>query len=50
MGFNSSFMSVVVLLAGMSVYHVCAWCLWRPEEGVGTKVTDSCKQACGCGE
>lgn len=23
----------------MPVYHVCAWCLSRPEEGVGSKRT-----------
>ena len=23
------------LLASMAVYCLCAWCLWRPEEGIG---------------
>jgi hypothetical protein len=38
-------------LACMSVYHICAWCPGKPEEGVrfsGTGVTDSCELACGC--
>lgn len=34
------------LLACMYVHHVCARCLWRPDEGVwllGTAVRDSCE-------
>lgn len=30
----------------MTVYHVCAWYLWRPEEGTGypeTEITDGCE-------
>lgn len=36
-----------------SVYHLCAWCLQRPEEGFrppGTAVTDIYKPPCGCWE
>lgn len=36
--------------ARMSV-HLCAWCLRRPEEGIGfpgTGVTNGCKLLCGC--
>jgi hypothetical protein len=29
-------MCVAALLACMCVYHLSAWCLWRPEEGVGS--------------
>lgn len=35
----------------MSMYHVCAWCPWRSEKGVGslrTVVTDGCETPCGC--
>ena len=42
-----------VLFACLSMYHVCAWCLWWPEEGIGspgTGVTDSCELPCGCWE
>lgn len=44
---------MIVLPACMHVYHVCAWYLQRPEEGVrspGTEVIDSCKPPCGCWE
>ena len=43
-------MCMNVLPAYMSVYHVHAWCPWRPEEGTGvpgTVVMDSCKLPCG---
>ena len=36
-------MSMNVLPAHMSMYHTCAWCLWRSEEGIRfprTGVTD----------
>jgi E3 ubiquitin-protein ligase NEDD4 len=42
-----------VLPACMSVHHMHTWCLWRPEEGVGSPgigVTDSCELPCGCWE
>ena len=32
------------------IHHLCAWCLWRSEEGIGspgTKVTDDCELLCG---
>lgn len=36
------------------VHHLCAWCMWRPEEGIGapgTGVTGAaCKPPCGCWE
>jgi hypothetical protein len=38
-------MCMSVLLAYVSVHHVCAWCPQRPEEGTGsseTEVTDVC--------
>jgi hypothetical protein len=31
-----SFIYMDVLLSCMSVYQVCTWCLWRPEESVGS--------------
>lgn len=34
----------------MCVYHVCTWCLWRPEKGVrspGTWVTGGWELPCG---
>jgi hypothetical protein len=38
----------------MYVYvHVCAWCPWMPEQGVGfpgTGVTVDCEMPCGCWE
>lgn len=39
-----------VLPANMSVYHMCAWRLWRPEEGTGSGVTDCCYSPPGCWE
>lgn len=27
-----------VLLSYMSVHHMCTWCLWRLEEGIGSSV------------
>lgn len=42
---------MAVLCACMSVYHMHAWCLQRPEEGVesGTgAVTDDCEPPRGC--
>jgi hypothetical protein len=41
---------VGVLAACVSVYYIRAWCLWRPEEGIGSRgtgVTESCKLPCG---
>jgi hypothetical protein len=32
------------------VYHLYAWCPWRPEEGIrspGTGVADDCEPLCG---
>ena len=43
-------MCLCALPACMYVYHVCAWCLWRPEEGIrspGTGVTDGCEPPYG---
>ena len=31
---KKSFMCLCALPACMYVYHVCAWCLWRPEEHI----------------
>lgn len=42
-----------ILLVCMSVYHVHAWCPWRPEQSVrclGTRDTDSWEPLCGCWE
>lgn len=39
-------MFIDILPAYMSVYYMCAWCLWRPEEGVGASgigVKDGCE-------
>ena len=47
--FNTYFKYVSVLPACISVQHVHAWCLQRPEEGVGSPrsgVNDSCKLLC----
>jgi hypothetical protein len=46
------FTSMGILPACMFVYSLCAWCLWRPEEGFrfpGTEVPDG-KSPCGCWE
>jgi E3 ubiquitin-protein ligase NEDD4 len=46
-------MCMNVLLARMSVYHVGAWCLWRPDESAGsseTGLTDDCEPPCRCWE
>lgn len=35
----------------MYLFALCAWCLWRPEEGMGslgTGVRDVCEPPCGC--
>lgn len=32
-------MHMDVLPEGISVYHLCAWCPWRPEEGIRCPVT-----------
>jgi len=43
-------MHMCVLPACMSIHHVCAWCLWKPE-GVthsGTRVTNGRALPCGC--
>ena len=35
----------------MSVLHICAWSLWRPEDSLrssGTEVTGNCEMPCGC--
>lgn len=40
-----------VLSATLSVHHVCASCLQRPEGGIGspeTAATDGCDPPCGC--
>ena len=40
------FMCMIVLFMCISLYHMCAWCLWRSEEGVGslgTGVVDECE-------
>lgn len=37
----------------MSVHHICAWCLWGSDEGVGpsgTGITDGYELPCLCGE
>lgn len=37
----------------MYVQHMCAWYLWRSEEGIGffrIVVTDGCKRPCGLWE
>lgn len=42
---------MAVLPACMYLYHVPAWCLWRPEKGIRsprTGVTDSCESLYGC--
>ena len=44
--FKNLFMLMNVLPACVPVSHVCAWCLWRSEEGIGspeTGVTDDCE-------
>ena len=46
-------MCMNVLLACLSVYHMHAWSLQKPEEGIrtpGTGVTDGCETPCGCWE
>ena len=40
-----------VLPACMYVYHMYAWCQWRPEEGIGspgTGVLDGCEALYEC--
>lgn len=39
-----------VLSTYMSVHHVHAWCPRRPEEGIGTEVTNGCELPYGFGE
>jgi hypothetical protein len=42
-----------VLSAGMSMYHTCARCQWKPEEGFclsRSGCTGSCELQCGCWE
>lgn len=42
-------MCMVVLLVCFSVFHLCAWYLQRPEEGVEsprTRLTDACELSC----
>lgn len=39
-----------VLITRMSMYHRCAWCQWRSEEGVrspGTGIRGGCELLCG---
>ena len=46
-------MYMSVLSGCMYVHHMCAWCLRRPEEGVGSPGTgamDGCELPCGCWE
>ena len=46
-------MCVGVLLACKPVYHMHAWCFWKPEEGIGSPgagVTNGCEPPCGCWE
>lgn len=38
-------MCMRVLLACMSVFHLCAWYFWKSEEGIGHK--DRCELLCG---
>ena len=42
-------MYIDVLLVYISTHRVCAWCSWRPEEGIlsGLGLTDSCELPCG---
>ena len=52
-GIKVYFMCMSVLSAGMTVYHVYFWWLWRPEDDTkfhGTKVTDGCALPCKCWE
>ena len=45
------FILVSVLRACGHVYHVCAWCLRRSEDGIrspGTGVKSGCESPCGC--
>lgn len=44
---------MLVLPTWMSMYHVCDWCQWRPEEDTGfpgTRVTDDDELQRGCWE
>lgn len=34
----------------MSLHHVLVRCLWSPEEGIRSLVTDDCESSCGCWE
>jgi hypothetical protein len=46
------FILMYILATGMSVYHVCAWCPWQPEESVRSPepgVTDSESHNCHVG-
>lgn len=46
-----SFLNMGVLPMYMAV-PMCAWCLWRPEEGIkspGTELTDGCEPHMGAG-
>lgn len=41
------FIYMGVLPTTMSVYHVCVWCSWRPEERVGfPELGDGCELPC----
>lgn len=44
------FLCIGVLPAYMFIYHICAWCLQRPEESIRapqTVITDLCEPQCG---
>ena len=44
-------MYMSILPACMSVHHVCAWCLWRSEDDVGSSGagdTSVCEVPCEC--
>lgn len=37
--------------ASRYVFHMCAWCLQRPKEGIrsfGTRAINDCESQCGC--
>lgn len=33
---------------GCIYVYMCAWCPWRPEEGIGSLNWSSCELLCGC--
>jgi hypothetical protein len=41
-------MCMDALPACMSVYHICAWCLRKPEGGIELAGINSCDLLCGC--